>query len=83
MAHKRTSTDTSLMLKLDEALKYLTNQEEKLKPFIEILENMLLEKITKEEVSLEQAFEMFLQMQKQYTDSIILITKIKEIMRYR
>ena len=69
--------------KLDEALTYLNEQETKLKPFLDILQEKLIEGIPKSELSVEQAFNMYLAIQKQYTDSILLMTKIKEIMDFK
>jgi hypothetical protein len=83
MAYKKTSTDKILLDRLDKALDYLSQQEDRLKPFITELENILLDSVKRENISVDRAFEMFLEMQKQYTDSILLMTKIKEIMRYR
>lgn len=68
--------------KLDEALAYLVEQETKLKPCLEKLGDLLLEKIHKDEVTVHEVFDMYTQIQQQYTDSILLITKIKEVLDY-
>ena len=69
--------------KLDEALSYLYNQEQRLKPFITRLEQILNEGIDNEVISVKDAFEMFYQIQQQYTNNILLITKIQEIIDFK
>ena len=69
--------------KLQDALSYLYNQESNLKPFINYLQDILLNAIDKENISVKDAFEMYLAIQKQYTDSVMLITKIKEIIDFK
>jgi hypothetical protein len=83
VAIRQTYTDEMLLNQLDNAMNYLIGQEERLRPFIEQLEQIMLGKIDKEDISLDTAFDMYLQMQKQYTESILLITKVKEIMRFK
>ena len=68
--------------KLETALCYLYEQEEKIKPFLEILQRIMHNKIKEQEVSLSDAFKMYVEIQKQYTDSILLITKIQEIINF-
>ena len=69
--------------KLRKALDYLYKQEEELKPFLQYLSNYIVTNIAKEKLSVKDAFEMFTKIQSQYTDSILLITKIKEIIDFK
>lgn len=69
--------------KLEEALCYLYNNEQKLKPLIEYLQSIMIDNIKKENISVKDAFNMFVQLQEQYTNNILLITKIKEIIDFK
>lgn len=69
--------------KLDEALEYLYKQEEEIKPFLSILNDILLKKIKEEDLTIDKAFEMYHKITEQYTNSILLITKIKEIIEFK
>ena len=72
-----------IVQKLDEALDYLYKQEQEIKPFLEILNKILLKKIKQEEVTIDKAFEMYHKIHEQYTNSVLLITKIKEIIEFK
>lgn len=69
--------------KLENALDYLYKQENDLKPYLEVLNKILLNKINNADLTVEQAFEMYCKIQEQYTNSILLITKVKEIIEFR
>lgn len=69
--------------KLQEALKYLCETERKLKPFIDKVTDIMLHKISEDEVTAKEAYEMFLGLQEYYTNSVLLITKIQEVIDYR
>ena len=69
--------------KLDNALDYLYQQEQRLKPFLEKLEKILNTNMKEELITPQEAFEMYCSIQKQYTDSILLISKIQEIINYK
>ena len=69
--------------KLDNALEYLYQQEQSLKPFLEKLEKILNTNMKEELITPQEAFEMYCSIQKQYTDSILLISKIQEIINYK
>ena len=72
-----------LIEKLENALDYLYKQENDLKPYLEVLNKILLAKINNSDLTVEQAFEMYCKIQEQYTNSILLITKIKEIIEFK
>lgn len=69
--------------KLEQALKYLCETETKLKPFIDKVTDIMLHKISEDEVTAKEAYEMFLGIQEYYTNSVLLITKIQEVIDYR
>lgn len=69
--------------KLESSLAYLYEQEQKLKPLIDYLQNQLILGIKQENISIKDAFEMFFRIQEQYTNNILLITKIKEIIDFK
>ena len=54
-----------------------------LKPFLEKLEKILNTNMKEELITPQEAFEMYCSIQKQYTDSILLISKIQEIINYK
>lgn len=68
--------------KLDDALTYLEEQDRKLSPHLNALSDLLIKKIHEEELSAQEVFKMYIGLQQQYTDTILLITKIKEIIDY-
>ena len=72
-----------LSIKLEQALQYLYSQEEKLKPFLDYLTLFISKNIRQEDLSVKDAFEMFLKTQEHYTNSILLIAKIKEIIDFK
>lgn len=43
----------------------------------------MLKKINEDEISVKEAYEMFFALQEQYTNSILVITKIQEILDFR
>ena len=43
----------------------------------------MLHKISEDEVTAKEAYEMFLGIQEYYTNSVLLITKIQEVIDYR
>ena len=71
-----------LSKKIEESLTYLYNQEQRLKPILDKLEQIIISK-KDEEISLIEALKIFLEIQNQYTNNILLITKIKEIIDFR
>ena len=69
--------------KLEEALVFLYEQEDKLKPILDTFNDIISKRIKEEDISFKDAFDMMLQTQEQYTNSILLITKIKEIIDFK
>lgn len=72
-----------LIKKLDDALDYLYTQEQTLSPIIKHLEKIMNDKIKECELSAKDAFDMYFKIQEQYTNSILLITKIQEIINFK
>lgn len=69
--------------KLDESLMYLYEQEEKLKPVLDTFLQIVSNKAKQEELSFKDALTMLIQTQQQYTNTILLITKIREIIDFK
>ena len=66
--------------KLDEAIEFLQKQDAKLKPALEYYADLILNKV---ELEPEKALEYYCRLQEQYTNSIVLLCKIKEIVNYK
>lgn len=71
-----------IAIKLEEALSYLYKQEEKLKPVMDLFVEIIKNNIKKEDISVKDAIDMLNSTQEQYTNTILLITKIKEIIEF-
>ena len=69
--------------KLQDALDFLYQQDAKLKPVLDLLTNILQERLSKDELSTKDAFDMLISIQEQYTNNILLITKVKEIIDFK
>lgn len=65
------------------AVEFLSQQEKELKPLIIQLQNLILNKTIEElsssKLSLEDAFQMYITLTEQYTNSVLLLTKVEEI----
>lgn len=72
-----------LTSKVQEGMKFLQEQEERIKPLIDYLQNVLQQKIKEQEISTRDAFDMFIRIQELYTNNILLLTKIKEILEFK
>ena len=72
-----------LFQKIEDSLTYLYSLDEKLKPLLDYLTDRMVKGLQDEEISVKEAFEMWLSIQEQYTNSILLQTKLKEILDYR
>lgn len=70
------------MEQLDKAINFLAEQEKELKPLITFLQNLLLNKMT-EDLTLEETVKIYVTLTEQYTNSVLLLTKVKEIMDAR
>lgn len=75
--------DSLISKHLNDALQYLYEQGEKIKPCLEILEKDIYLYLTNNELSIDTAFSMYLKLLEQYTNSIMLVTKIKEIIDFK
>lgn len=73
---------TVLKERLDEGIKFLEQQQTKLMPLIDMLTEMALDKIKKETLSFTEVMAIYSQLMEQQTNSIMLLTKIKEIIEY-
>ena len=69
--------------KLEEALTFLYEQDAKLKPVLEFITDVMVNKIKQENISAKEAFDMLTTIQEQYTNNILTITKIKEIIDFK
>ena len=69
--------------KIDEVsdqLSYLISQQERVKPVLDSLSNILIDKIDQESLTCDKAFEMFKFLNEFYTNSSILIIKSMEVL---
>lgn len=69
--------------KIDEVsdqLSYLISQQERVKPVLDSLTNILIDKIDEESLTCDKAFEMFKFLNEFYTNSSILIIKSMEVL---
>ena len=69
--------------KIDEVsdqLSYLISQQERVKPVLDSLSNILIDKIDEESLTCDKAFEMFKFLNEFYTNSSILIIKSMEVL---
>lgn len=68
---------------LMKAVEFLSQQEKELRPLIIQLQNFLLNKTNEElssgDISLEDAFSMYVTLTEQYTNSVLLLTKVEEV----
>lgn len=69
-----------LINKINEALNYIQEQDEKLNPVLEYLSNCMLE--NKELLSPKECFDYYLQLREQKVNSILLLSKLKEVLDY-
>ena len=67
---------------LSDAVKFLGEQEKELRPLITHLQNLILNNMT-DELTLKEAFGMYMKLTEQYTNSIILLAKVKEVLDAR
>lgn len=72
-----------IAVKLEEALTFLYEQDAKLKPMLECITSIMVNKIKQEDIPVKDAFEMFTSIQELYTNNILTITKIKEIIDFK
>ncbi len=72
-----------LSKKIESALEYLYEQENLLKPYLTKLSDIIKKKIDEEELSAKEAFDMYLAIQSQYTNSFLLMAKLKEVIDFR
>lgn len=72
--------------KINEALKFLNEQDAKLKPILDYIQVQLIQKLQNPDwvdtTSVPQLFEMYQKTMEQYTNSILLLTKLQEIIKY-
>lgn len=71
-----------LSKKIDESMNYLYSLDQKLKPMLDYLTDIMLKGMQNEQITVKDAFNMWLSLQEQYTNSILLQTKLKEIIDY-
>lgn len=71
-----------LSKKIDESMNYLYSLDQKLKPMLDYLSDIMLKGMQSEQITVKDAFNMWLSLQEQYTNSILLQTKLKEIIDY-
>ena len=70
-----------LTQKIDEGIQYIVNQNKKLDPLLTYLTEQMIDK--KEELTAKEIFEYHLRLQELKVNSLLLLTKMKEILEYK
>lgn len=69
-----------LIKKIEEGMIYIEEQDKKLEPVIDYLCDLIIEK--KEELDANKAFEYFLALKQQKVNSLLLLSKMQEVLNY-
>lgn len=69
-----------IIKKIDEGIKYITEQDRKLQPVIDYLTELCISK--KEELSVDEAFNYLIQFMNTKTESLLLLSKMREILAF-
>lgn len=72
--------NTLLVQKIDEGIKYIQEQSKKLDPVLSYFSNRIL--LEKDNLSTKEVFEYYLKLQELKVNSLLLLTKMKEIQDY-
>lgn len=70
-----------LIVRINEGIEYIEQQNKKLDPVISYLQEQMIER--KEELSTKDIFEYHLKLQQLKVDSLLLLTKMKEVLEYK
>lgn len=70
-----------LTQKIDEGIQYIVDQNKKLDPLLTYLTEQMINK--KEELTVKEIFEYHLRLQELKVNSLLLLTKMKEILDYK
>lgn len=70
-----------LTQKIDEGIQYIVDQNKKLDPLLTYLAEQMIDK--KEELTAKEIFEYHLRLQELKVNSLLLLTKMKEILEYK
>lgn len=73
--------NTLLVQKIDEGIQYIMDQNKKLDPLLTYLTEQMIAK--KEELTAKEIFEYHLRLQELKVNSLLLLTKMKEILEYK
>lgn len=68
--------------RLKNEIAILERQQEELRPALDYLYQLFIKKMKEEELSARDAFQMFLKLSEQYTNSILLLTKVQEVIDF-
>lgn len=69
-----------LIDKIDEGIKYIQDQNKKLDPVLTYLTEQMLER--KEELTAREIFEYYIRLEELKVNSLLLETKMKEVLEY-
>lgn len=72
--------NTLLVQKIDEGIKYIQEQSKNLDPVLSYFSNRIL--LEKDNLSTKEVFEYYLKLQELKVNSLLLLTKMKEIQDY-
>lgn len=73
-----------LKQQIESGLEYIKDQQEKTKPILDLLVAKLIAELQSGEgtISLKECFDMYCRLMEQQTNSILVITKMQEILNY-
>ena len=71
-----------LVENIEEGLNYIKSQQEKTRPLIDALSNLLVDKIDEADLSYRELLSFYLNLMEQETNSILVITKMQEVLTY-
>ena len=72
-----------IVSKLEKHIEFLHEQEVKLQPLIQKLIEMIADNTKLQDLSAAEAFDMLCKLNEQYTNSIVLLTKIHEVINIK
>lgn len=71
-----------LVENIEEGLSYIKSQQEKTRPLIDALSTLLVNNIEEADLSYRELLSFYLNLMEQETNSILLITKMQEVLTY-
>lgn len=67
---------------IEEGLSYIQKQQEEIRPLINALNKVLIEKLPEADLTFKEALAFYQTLMEQETNSILVITKMQEVLNY-